>query len=107
MISTSELIHGRRSRESSDSALALTVEPSALAAMQAAVLKMLRSFENASAVSFGLEPGDAYAAIYLISSDPARLASRSVAAAVGSSPNRVHKPQLRLVTGRGQLRMRA
>lgn len=72
VISTSELIHGRRSRESSDSALALTVEPSALAAMQAAVLKMLRSFENASAVSFGLEPGDAYAAIYLISSDPAR-----------------------------------
>lgn len=70
VISGSKLIFGRHSRGRAYPGL--DMEPSAEAAIQAAVLKMLRSFENAAAVSFGLEPGEAYAAIYLVSSDPAR-----------------------------------
>lgn len=70
VISGSKLIYGRDSRGRAYPDL--DMGPSAQAAIQAAVLKMLRSFEDAAAVSFGLEPGEAYAAIYLVSSDPAR-----------------------------------
>ena len=71
-VSTSSVIHGRSAGRRGASSTGLSLDPAARAAMQAAVLKMLRSFENAAAFSFGLEPGDAYAAIYLASSDPAR-----------------------------------
>lgn len=70
VISGSRLIYGRGSRGRAYPGM--DMGPSAQAAIQAAVLKMLRSFEDAAAVSFGLEPGEAYAAIYLVSSDPAR-----------------------------------
>jgi hypothetical protein len=70
VISGSTLIYGRGSRGRTYPGMDMGA--SAQAAIQAAVLKMLRSFEDAAAVSFGLEPGEAYAAVYLVSSDPAR-----------------------------------
>ena len=70
VICQSEVIHGRDSRNLTHPTLEMG--PSAQAAIQAAVLKMLGSFENAAAVSFEMGPSRAFAAIYLISSDPAR-----------------------------------
>ncbi len=66
----SELLHGRDSRNRSHPTL--DMDPSAEAAIQAAVLKMLGSFESAAAVSFEMGPSRAFAAVYLISSDTAR-----------------------------------
>ena len=72
VISGSQVIHGRGSRGGSRSPAVFSVDSTTRDAMQASILEMLCSFEDAATVSFGLEPGDAYAAVYLLSADPAR-----------------------------------
>ena len=70
VICQSELIHGTDARNLAHPTLEMG--SAAQDAIQAALLKMLRSFEGAAAVSFEMGPSRAFAAVYLISSDPAR-----------------------------------
>ena len=50
----------------------LEITAAARGQMQAALLEMLETFEGAAALSLGLEPGEAHAALHLVSNDPAR-----------------------------------